>query len=83
MLSTWKKSDDARQACNNQICQVYHDAVEAWEAEHEAAKAIGQKPKPLSTKPKQGPLEPQMAKPKKVMEDEDEDLDEDEDSEAS
>ena len=82
-LSTWKKLDDARQARNNQICQVYHDAVEAWEAEREAAKAIRQKPKPLSTKPKRGPLEPRMAKPKKVMEDEDEDLDEDEDGEAS
>jgi len=77
-LSIWKKLDDVRQAHNNQICQVYHDAVEAWEAECEAAKVIRQKPKL-----KQGPLEPQMAKPKKVIENEDEDLNEDENSGAS
>ena len=72
------KVKDARQARNEAISEVYQEAVKMWEAERELAISMDKRPKPKTTKPKRGPLEPPIPRPKRTVEGpEDKDKDKD------
>jgi hypothetical protein len=62
-LVTWKTQERERIARNKAIHDAHQHAVKAWEEEHDAAKLECQQAR--WTKPKQGPLEKPIPRPKK------------------
>jgi hypothetical protein len=68
VVAEWKNNEAERKARNEEVRMVHQDAVKAWEAERDLAKA--QRRKPRWTKPKQGLLEKPVPRPKKPEGDE-------------
>ena len=72
-LANWKKDDDARKKRNEEHRAAHQEAVKVWERPGERESARTRRIRFGRPKPKQGPLEKGLPRPKKVTVNDEED----------